>query len=124
MTRMREFGFTLQEWLGHSCIPTHKNKPLRYAMWWVSRYLEPSRDRVRYLDFDGGHLLYVTYRGRRYQVLAVNLLSQITLRGVGADANSEYTNLQMSNEADFSDWSNTIEGPLDDSKFVPHRSGQ
>lgn len=124
-TRMPEPTFTVQEWLAHRIVPTLNNKPLRYAMWWIDKQMVSPKDRLRSLDFDGGHRLYVTCDSVRYQVLSVNRFSEVcmvslsdepTLAGV-VDLKMVYRRL---NETDFTEWSNTPEGPLNESKFVPY----
>lgn len=119
-TRLPEPVFTVQEWLAHPFVPTHNNKPLRYAMWWISMHLAPAQERVRYLDFDGGHLLYVTIRGTRYRVTHIDRFGILTLIDLTDDYQRPISKYPMRSEADFTDWSNTPEGPLNESKFVPY----
>lgn len=125
--RLPEPVFTLQEWLAHRVTPTLNNKPLRYAKWWINKHLVSPSEALQSLDFDGGHCLYVTIAGDRYRVLTVNrygVFKLILLFGESAPDGKapipQACNIAMRNETDFTEWSNTPEGPLNESKFVPY----
>lgn len=117
--RMSEPGFTVQEWLAHRLTPTLNNKPVRYAKWWILKQLGRVSEQLQFLDFDGGHRLYVTVRNERYRVLGVSRSGVLSLQPVdNPQAATVY--LPMTTDTDFSEWSNTAEGPLNESKFVPY----
>ena len=117
--KMPEPTFTVQEWLAHPMVPTINNKPLRYAKWWINKHLTSIHEKLSTLDFDGGHRLYVTYAGIRHRVMGVDRLGVIDLSPLIGNNLDRYKS-QMVRETDFTDWSNTFEGPLDESKFVPY----
>lgn len=119
--RMPESVFTVQEWLAKRLVPTLDNKPLRYAKWWIAKQLARVSEQLQYLDFDGGHRLYVTLHGERFRVLGISRYGILTLRDV-SEASAPTINYHMVSDAVFSEWSNTEEGPLNESKFVPYVS--
>lgn len=121
--RLPEPVFTVQEWLAQRTIPTLDNKPLRYAKWWISKQLARVSEQIQYLDFDGGHKLYVTFDGDRYRVTGVSRHGILTLR-LPSDPTAPSVNYHMTSDAGLSEWSNTEEGPLNESKFVPYSPGQ
>lgn len=127
-TRMPEPVFTIQEWLAHPLNPTLNNKPIRYAKWWLSKRLASVQEQLMCLDIDGGHKLFVSIGGKRYQVTAVNRFGELNLldlneeRPLDGEVHSRECMFLLRNETDCTEWSNTAEGPLNESKFVPYVS--
>lgn len=116
---MPEPTFTVQEWLAKRMVPTAQNKPVRYAKWWLTKQLARVSEQLQFLDFDGGHRLYVTLQQKRFRVLGISRYGILTLQDASNDATPVLYHGMVSLDH-FSDWSNTPEGPLDDSKFVPY----